>query len=386
MIRYFAFAFVLLAMLLASTITHAQQGNLPVPVQKLPAYPPVVCVTTDWRSEPCEGRGEQAKNPCRPEQSFRNGICWDSVIVPPPPGLPIPSQFHGKWCWQHYRGEDKNKYTYGRQAPLSGCYEMMVRKHALVIYDPAGTMQCEPLEIIVGNDNGYQFKGKCVFFGKRSVEDLKNLEGTAWIQDGNLLIDLDGPPPPVKCLKPDGTEEPCESRHAEPLSPEERYRAWRGEEPRQDRPPSMSPPVRQWPDALPGIKVVAGTPPTVMVLGNGGGVLDTFKTEWRTHALDGAMVEIWGLCGSGCTTVMTYIPKERLCFGPQGKLGFHQARYNTAKGPTAPEVTQRMFDNYPAEIQRWISAHGGPKELPSEGYLYLSASELWEMGYRKCSY
>jgi hypothetical protein len=91
-------------------------------------------------------------------------------------------------------------------------------------------------------------------------------------------------------------------------------------------------------------------------------------------------------CGSGCTTVMTYIPKERLCFGPQGKLGFHQARYNTAKGPIAPEVTQRMFDNYPAEIQRWISAHGGPKELPSEGYLYLSASELWEMGYRKCSY
>jgi hypothetical protein len=46
-------------------------------------------------------------------------------------------------------------------------------------------------------------------------------------------------PESVKCLKPDGTEEPCESRHtAQPLTPEERYRAWRGEEPRQDRPPS----------------------------------------------------------------------------------------------------------------------------------------------------
>ena len=54
MIRYFTFAFVLLAM--ASTITHAQQGNLPVPKQKLPSYPPVVCVTPNWTSESCASR------------------------------------------------------------------------------------------------------------------------------------------------------------------------------------------------------------------------------------------------------------------------------------------------------------------------------------------
>ena len=35
---------------------HAQQGNLPKPVGKLPPYPPVVCVTPNWTSEPCESR------------------------------------------------------------------------------------------------------------------------------------------------------------------------------------------------------------------------------------------------------------------------------------------------------------------------------------------
>jgi hypothetical protein len=32
------------------------QGNLPTPVQKLPTYPPVVCVATNWETEPCESR------------------------------------------------------------------------------------------------------------------------------------------------------------------------------------------------------------------------------------------------------------------------------------------------------------------------------------------
>jgi hypothetical protein len=32
------------------------QGNLPTPVQSLPAYPPVTCVAPDWATEPCEDR------------------------------------------------------------------------------------------------------------------------------------------------------------------------------------------------------------------------------------------------------------------------------------------------------------------------------------------
>jgi hypothetical protein len=45
-----------LATILFCSLAHAQQGNLPRPVQKLPAYPPVVCVTPDWTQESCQTR------------------------------------------------------------------------------------------------------------------------------------------------------------------------------------------------------------------------------------------------------------------------------------------------------------------------------------------
>jgi hypothetical protein len=49
--------------LLALCVTHAQaqQGNLPKPVQALPAYPPIVCVTPKWEREPCESRKDPVK-------------------------------------------------------------------------------------------------------------------------------------------------------------------------------------------------------------------------------------------------------------------------------------------------------------------------------------
>jgi hypothetical protein len=73
MTRYFTFAFVLLAMLLATTITHAQQGNLPVPLQRLPAYPPVVCVTIYWTPEDCDSR----KPPKMPARSGVKTVLYD---------------------------------------------------------------------------------------------------------------------------------------------------------------------------------------------------------------------------------------------------------------------------------------------------------------------
>jgi ATP-dependent protease ClpP protease subunit len=49
-----------LAAILFCSVAHAQQGNLPRPVQKLPAYPPVVCVTPDWTQESCQTRKDSA--------------------------------------------------------------------------------------------------------------------------------------------------------------------------------------------------------------------------------------------------------------------------------------------------------------------------------------
>jgi hypothetical protein len=44
------------ALSVLTSAAHAQQGNMPKPVGPLPHYPPVTCVTPDWRPESCESR------------------------------------------------------------------------------------------------------------------------------------------------------------------------------------------------------------------------------------------------------------------------------------------------------------------------------------------
>jgi hypothetical protein len=63
------------ALFLATGAAHAieYQGNLPKPVQKLPAYPPVVCVAPNWESEPCEDRQTPLPNP-NPLRAFARKI------------------------------------------------------------------------------------------------------------------------------------------------------------------------------------------------------------------------------------------------------------------------------------------------------------------------
>jgi hypothetical protein len=55
---------------LATGAAHARerQGNMPKPIGKLPSYPPVVCVTTNWTPEPCESR-----------QSSANTDAWEDL-------------------------------------------------------------------------------------------------------------------------------------------------------------------------------------------------------------------------------------------------------------------------------------------------------------------
>jgi hypothetical protein len=140
-------------------------------------------------------RQQQHENPCGPEQTFRKGICWDRVIIDPPPGPTIPPQFHGEWCYEDW----------SLQPALDiECTKMFVAKYALVIHYALGTLQCTPLEVTYGHDNHYQFKGKCVStIGKPSTidEDAKIIEGTAWIEDDNLLIDINVPQPTTSIEK-----------------------------------------------------------------------------------------------------------------------------------------------------------------------------------------
>jgi hypothetical protein len=56
LIRMMAICIAIFMVFMAVSPAPAQQGNLPVPVQKLAPYPPVACVTPNWTPEPCENR------------------------------------------------------------------------------------------------------------------------------------------------------------------------------------------------------------------------------------------------------------------------------------------------------------------------------------------
>jgi hypothetical protein len=51
------------ALMMATSAAHATeyQGKLPTQVQRLPKYPPVVCVAPNWATEPCENRQSKSR-------------------------------------------------------------------------------------------------------------------------------------------------------------------------------------------------------------------------------------------------------------------------------------------------------------------------------------
>src|SRR5262249_9645894 len=115
--------------------------------------------------------------------------------------------------------------------------------------------------------------------------------------------------------------------------------------------------------------------------GERGGRLDQHIERW-TLAASGEDVEIGGFCYSACTLVLAHVPK-RLCFGQGAVLGFHLAR-SSLNGEPAIEASRAMFNAYPQDIRMWLQEKGGVEKMPLESLWLLFASELWQMGYRKC--
>jgi hypothetical protein len=114
-----------------------------------------------------------------------------------------------------------------------------------------------------------------------------------------------------------------------------------------------------------------------------GGRLDQHIERWKALAASGEDVEIGGFCYSACTLVLAHVPKERLCFGQGAVLGFHLAR-SSLNGEPAIEASRAMFNAYPQDIRMWLQEKGGVEKMPLESLWLLFASELWQMGYRKC--
>jgi hypothetical protein len=117
-----------------------------------------------------------------------------------------------------------------------------------------------------------------------------------------------------------------------------------------------------------------------------GGVLSEYEKKWLFIAVKGGDVDVLGSCRSACTVLTGYIPKDRLCYGPESSLSFHQARKTFSGYEPHPEATKWLWDRYPADIRGWLVAKGGLDKLPGpgQGYWTMPASDLWQMGYRKC--
>jgi hypothetical protein len=116
-----------------------------------------------------------------------------------------------------------------------------------------------------------------------------------------------------------------------------------------------------------------------------GGVINEYVDRWRRLAAQGGEVKVLGKCSSACTLITAYIPKNRLCFGQNASLSFHQARNPETNSPSL-NVTTWMIRSYPDDIRNWLLAHGGIEKMPQlNSFWMVHAYELWDMGYRKCS-
>ena len=120
-----------------------------------------------------------------------------------------------------------------------------------------------------------------------------------------------------------------------------------------------------------------------------GGLISVYKRLFEAIEASGNNVEIRGKCPSACTLVLSYIPKERLCFHETAWLGFHLP---SSYSPTIEDLShselkeaRAMFDSYPQDIRTWLQQKGGLEKMPhGAGFWAILAPELWKMGYRKC--
>ena len=128
---------------------------------------------------------------------------------------------------------------------------------------------------------------------------------------------------------------------------------------------------------------IASTPPmTLIVNGRGGFINDHAAMFWRIRQAGGT-VKVLGACLSACTQVVSFIPRERLCFGEHSVLGFHQVK-DYGGGPNI-EKTRLLVARYPVDIRMWIEAMGGAEQMPGlKGRWELHPKMLWTMGYSKC--
>jgi hypothetical protein len=111
-----------------------------------------------------------------------------------------------------------------------------------------------------------------------------------------------------------------------------------------------------------------------------GGPLGQYLLRFTKIRDSGERVVIDGSCHSACTLV-TIIPKERICVTRRAVLGFHAGWVDDHNGNpvTSAEGTRMLFELYPPEIRNWINDHGGLRSR----VILLKGRELMDF-YPRC--
>lgn len=109
------------------------------------------------------------------------------------------------------------------------------------------------------------------------------------------------------------------------------------------------------------VMVITAASATVKVYDDPGGQIGNYLAKYRALRSSGERVEIDGLCASACTMLLGTIPRNRICVTPRAVLEFHSAWDPTPSGGEAVSQAgnQILWSNYPSQVRKWISRHGG---------------------------
>lgn len=125
----------------------------------------------------------------------------------------------------------------------------------------------------------------------------------------------------------------------------------------------------------------------VTIAGNLGGSIDQFGRRVQVYIDGGTKVRVMGECASACTMV-TALPPDRICVGPDASLEFHQAYTLADPSRIAPNDIENRSEAgvaflmafYPQKVRDWIASKGG---LTAE-LIVLKGAELRTM-FRACT-
>jgi hypothetical protein len=112
---------------------------------------------------------------------------------------------------------------------------------------------------------------------------------------------------------------------------------------------------------------------------DGGGVIQEYIDKYNAIRTSGGGVKIDGMCLSACTLV-TMLPKDRVCVTPAASMGFHSA---TLGGEYESQGTGVMWQLFPKEIRRLVNDAGWDGLSEHTNFVFLDFDALHTI-YNEC--